>query len=146
MTDTRTRVAEDKDEDDFSGPTTVGEFRKSWQKPIPKPLADGIHRAVDAFQPEVTMNNIRCREYVRETLQDMGLAIDQIWAMGDGDLAFFMRDKCDSEAYMRELHIMCGNRANFTDAQIYSLTPEQMIQTAVKAWNNKAADAAGDVE
>jgi len=86
--------------------------------------------------------DIRRDPKVRQTLQDMGLAIDQIWAMGNGDLAFFMRDKCVEKYWYSHLFFL----GEFRDAEdaIKHATLTQWIIAAAKAWDSKAADAAGD--
>ena len=85
------------------------------------------------------MTDLRQDTEVRSTLQEMGLSIDQIWKMGDGDLAFFMRNK------------VCLLGKTWTDALLESqpsikdgevhwswwfeiATPEQWIRALVKAW------------
>ena len=65
-----------------------------------------------------------------------------------GDLAFWMRDRCNCEKWylsMRGFHRFRDE--SISDKLIIKRsTPEQWIEAAVKAWDSKAADAAGDAE
>ena len=86
--------------------------------------------------------DIRRDPKVRQTLQDMGLAIDQIWAMGNGDLAFFMRDASDREAwefYLVEEWYRDKYRSFASNSRhaFQHSTPEQWIDAAVKVWEAK---------
>ena len=59
--------------------------------------------------------------------------------MSIGDLAFWMRDKCDWQTFEKALSSTADGRIAW-----FNTTPEQWIYATVKAWNSKAADAAGD--
>ena len=56
-----------------------------------------------------------------------------------GDLAFFMRDKCDSYSIQ-----VCLGQILPEKTPLSMANPEQWIEAAVVAWDSKAAEAAGD--
>jgi len=48
-----------------------------------------------------------------------------------GDLAFWMRDQCDQDAWLQALFEQCPHIEN---EPLYGTTPEQWIRAAVAAW------------
>ena len=59
--------------------------------------------------------------------------------MSIGDLAFWMRDKCDQFTWRHQLALSLKEEVAMSCS-----TTTQWILAAVKAWDSKAADAAGD--
>ena len=89
------------------------------------------------------MSDIRTDPEVLRVFQAMGGVTlmepkGQRIYMSIGDLAFWMRDKCDANEYRRKLFQLQPPIRSASMA-----TAEEMIQAAVKAWSSKAATAAG---
>ena len=61
--------------------------------------------------------------------------------MSVAELAFFMRDKCDQFTWRHQLALSLKEEVAMSCS-----TPTQWILAAAKAWDSKAADAAGDAE
>ena len=97
------------------------------------------------------MSDIRQDPEVVRVYKEMGGTTDVLWGvetkpllMPLGDLAFFMRDKMETEDLMWHWNLnindLCSDAVELDDRHMHSLrysTPEQWIRAACAAWRMK---------